>query len=73
LFLIEFLLEVELNLDRIHCCYCHLLFDLLFSKLILRILLLGVWGRLLQYKSVVQNCSSFGSTTLFKIDWWLAT
>jgi hypothetical protein len=32
-------------------CSCHFLFDLLFSKLILRLLLLWVWGRLLQYRS----------------------
>jgi hypothetical protein len=41
----------------LHNCSYHFLFVLCFSKLILRILLLWVWGRLLQYK----------------IDWWLVT
>jgi hypothetical protein len=39
----------------LHNCSCHFLFDLWFFKLILRILLLWVWGRLVQHRGQFCN------------------
>jgi hypothetical protein len=62
---VEFSNVSDLHWSCNHNCSCHFLFDLWFSKLILRILLLWVWGRLVQYRGqfynivqvlVMQNC-----------------